>query len=485
MIKDKPMNYKMILTVAGMFLLQMLVTGCDEDNTQMGVYDEQDGIENAYKLFTVKTCSAPIASVPYTSTYSYLGNITDPETDAEISACFAAQFHTFEDYAFPAKELLTAAMGTAEPEVDSVEVRLYFDNYYGDKNNPMKLEVYPLRADKLMQEDVDYYIDTDLEQYADMTNGPIASKVFTPRDYIFSDAQVSSSNYDKNVRIVLDKKIGNEMLKKYYNDPSCYKDSYNFIRRVFPGLYFRITNGSGTMLKIKVGTLNLYFRYLNQKTGQKEDAVCRFAATPEVIQSTHMENGDLSAIMAEDTCTLLKTPAGICTEMELPVNEIFKGHENDSISKAQVTLTRYNNKVNNNYSLDIPGNLLMVRKQNQTSFFSNKEVYNDQTSFATPFTSAYNTYTFPNIGRLVTYCYREKMSGMAATGMTEAEWEAAHPDWNKVMIMPVTVTTTTDAYGNVIPTVVTHELGLTSTRLVGGPNPRYPIQMEVVYSSFK
>lgn len=465
-------------------VLALLLSACTEDTSGLGIYPEEDGISNSNGIYEVKTKSALLNSVLYTSTYSYLGRITDPETGAEISANFAAQFHTFEDYKFPEKERLIAVTDTEEPKVDSVEVHLYFNSYYGDKNNPMKLEVFPLSRTNIMEETTDYTTDSDLEQYVDFDNGPITTKVFTARDYILSDDEVSGSDYMNNIRITLPDKVGNDILRDFYADPSHFKDSYTFIRNVFPGLYFRISNGSGTMVKVVVGTMNLYFRYTEEGEEEPVDGICRFAATPEVIQSTKFDNKDLTELI-NDTCTYLKTPAGICTEITLPVNEIFRGHESDSISKAQLTLTRYNNKNEDCYTLDAPENVLMVRKQNATSFFKNHEVSNSQTSYTTPFNSAYNTYTFGNISRLITYCYYEKRNGMQQSGLGEAEWEAENPDWNKVMIIPVTITTSSDSYGNTIQSSVTHNMELSSTRLVGGDKPRSPINIQIVYSNFQ
>lgn len=463
----------------------MSYTSCTEDTGTLGLYPEQDNIRNSYTTYEVSTRSTALNSILYTNTYSYLGKVVDPETKAELSASFAAQFHTFEDYSFPDKEQVTAATGTEHPVMDSIFARIYIDEYYGDKNNPMKLEVFMLRKDKVMEEGVDYATDTDLEEYADMESGPIATKVFTPRDFNLSDDEVGASSYDNNIEMMLPDELGNAIMQAYYEDPSQYKDSYTFIRKVFPGLYFRIKSGSGTMVRAYVSTINIHFRYMEEGAEEATSAICRFAATPEVIQSTRFSNGDLSSLINDPTCTYLKTPAGICTELTLPVDDVFLNHENDSISKAQITFTRYNDVTSSAYSLDIPQSVLMVRKQNAASFFKEREVSDSQTSFTTSFSSSYNTYTFSNIGRLISYCYYERAKGMKDTGKTKAEWEAENPDWNKVLIIPVKVATSQDTYGNTYETSVTHDMSLNSAKLVGGSKPMSPVNMQVVYSHFK
>lgn len=55
-------------------------------------------------------------------------------------------------------------------------------------------------------------------------------------------------------------------------------------------------------------------------------------------------------------------------------------------------------------------------------------------------------------------------------------------DWNKVVIIPVTLTT--NSSGQVLKVV--HDMSLTSTRLVGGSeNKNGDIKLEVVYSRFR
>ena len=205
--------------------------------------------------------------------------------------------------------------------------------------------------------------------------------------------------------------------------------------------------------------------------------VTRFAATPEVIQSTRFTNGNIDKLLQETGYTYLKTPAGICTEMTLPINEIFNEHPNDSVSLAEVTLQRYN-KDQDAYQLGTPGNLLLVRKGQMEEFFAKKSVNDNKTSFITTFDSSHNTYTFTNIARLLSYCWHEKKTAAEKEGITEAAWEAQHPDWNKMVLIPVTVSSNSSGY----TTSVNHDMGMNSAKLIGGDTP---LKMQVVYSKFK
>jgi UDP-galactopyranose mutase len=125
----------------------------------------------------------------------------------------------------------------------------------------------------------------------------------------------------------------------------------------------------------------------------------------------------------------------------------------------------------------------MVRKDDVVSFFKKNKIPNNQTSFCTAFDATYNSYTFDNLGHLISYCRYEKLNGMKSSGLTEAQWESSHPNWNKVVIVPVTVKTTSDTYGNTSYAGVAHDMSMSSARLIGGPDN--PIKMQILYSRFK
>jgi len=484
------------------FVIVLFFASCDDSTGTIGLFPDGDNISNSISLYEVTTQSLKMDSVEANSSYSYLGNITDPETGSKITASYAAQYYCFEGYDFPNKELMcavnidengdTTSIEHGVIRCDSCELRVYFDDYYGDKNNPMKLQVYALDPDKLLEEDSTYYTNTDLTQFL-VNAKPIAERVFTPMDYNLTESELKSSTHSHNIPVRLDTIIGKQIIEKYYENPNNFKDSYSFIRNVCPGFYFTVSSGEGTMLSVYAGTFNIYFHYSDSENSDSVFVgLSRFAATPEVIQSTHFDNSDMNDLINQKDVTFLKTPAGICTEMTLPVDEIFGGeHSADSVSLATITLTRYN-KDQDDYQLGTPSELLMVRKQNMHSFFENHEVSDSRTSYTTSFNSTYNSYTFDNICRLLAYTKHEKnqavikrLAEQGITNYTEAQfaneeqiWMEENPDWNKVVLIPVITSSNTS--GN--ETSVTHDLGLNSIRLVGGDTK---LTMQVVYSKFK
>jgi len=229
------------------------------------------------------------------------------------------------------------------------------------------------------------------------------------------------------------------------------------------------------MAHVYLSQLNVYFKHkttTTTKDGTKKDTIivstAAFPGTEEVLQTTNIIN-DKAAIkrLAEDnSCTYIKSPAGIFTEMTIPVEQIMRGHENDTINTAKVSLSRINSTVNSDYALNIPTTLLMIPKAEMYSFFENKQVANYKTSFLATYSSTTNQYTFNNIGSLVRYMSENKQN----------------KDWDKVVIIPVTPTYNTSGE----MTNLTHDMSISSTKLVGGSeNQNGAINITVIYSKFK
>lgn len=474
-------------------LLTLAVLGACDDNTgTLGIYPDNDRLTHSHNIVNVTTRSIGMDAVRTASDINYLGNIVDPETGTRIRSEFAAQFYSPESFGFPSKNAMFPIDTTATVPADhskdsvfcdSVEIRLYFDNYYGDGNNPMKLEVYPLSKTNILSEDSTYYSNIDLTQFVDKDTKPIATKVFAPKDYTLADGELNSSNHNDNIRIVLPNEWGTQVMQQYYEHPEHFKDTYSFIRNVCPGFYFKLKSGSGNMISVDVGAINIYFNYYEKANPDSAlVGMARFASTPEVIQSTNFVNDNLQELIEDESCTYLKTPAGIGTEITLPVDDIMDGHEKDSLSKARLVLTRYK-KQDSEYALGTPANVLLVRKSEAESFFKEKKVSNSLTSYTTTFDATYSTYTFENLCRLISFLHNEKKEGMKTSDMSESEWETAHPDWNKCIVIPVKRSTTQDRYGYTYETSITNDMDMNSIKLIGGPNN--PLQMQVIYSRFK
>lgn len=474
------MNSK--ITHIAVLATAILCVACDDDTGSMGIISQNDAIASETAIFQLHSATAQLDSVVASTTKSYLGQVVDPETESVVKAEFIAQFHTFEDYALP-DESTIVKNGQGQIEADSVELRLYYSTYFGEGTNPMKVHVYELDKANVLREDQTYYATDNLERYIPQGAEPLAQKVFSAEDYQLDDAERTSTSHYDNVRIRLPQAWGSNILNAAYHHPEYFSDSWQFIHNVLPGLYFKLHSGVGTMLTIDVAALNIYFRYVVDDSTYV--GISRFSATPEVIQSSFFENRGLERLLTSDSqpYTYIKSPAALITELTLPVDEIYAGHETDSITRARIILSRYNGRVQTPYAFGTPAQLLLLPKAEVNSFFKNHKVADFQTSFTTDFASSYNTYTFDNVAKLVSVLHRNKLQAMNDEGLSSSEFDARYPEWNKVAVVPVNVNTTSDATtGLSRQTSVTHDFSLSSIRLKGGSEP---IDMQVVYSRYR
>ena len=224
------------------------------------------------------------------------------------------------------------------------------------------------------------------------------------------------------------------------------------------------------MAYIFTSKLTIYFRYTDAEADTTYNGVVQFGGTDEVLQTTRIDNNRETILkLAEDnSCTYLKTPAGLFTEITIPVDDILKGHDGDSINSAKLIIPRVNDTSESDYALSYPANLLMIPKDSLYSFFENNRIVNNRTSFLanSPASTGNNTYQFSNISNLI--------SAMNINRKSE--------NWNKVLLIPVDITATSS--GSIVK--ISHSMALSSTRLVGGSENRHSQnQLSVIYSKFK
>lgn len=487
------MRIKILAVIA--LIVCVAITSCDDTTDSIGtsLTDNGDLLNVTDTTFGVFSTSLEAGAVLSRNTTGYLGKIRDPETNNYITGNFMAQFNTLENYQFPTKDSLVFiengdtiklkdvadAVKDSKIIADSCNVRLFYTSYYGDSLATMNLTAYEMK--EAMKEGVKYYSDFNPKNLVRTDNGLKVNKTYTLTDLTVSSSdRADATVYTPNIKINLNdeytdkngisyKNYGTYIMKQYYENPENFKNSYNFINNVCPGLYFEMNDGLGSMAYITVSQLNVYFKYANDTTYV---GTASFSGTEEVLQTTNISNDTqtIRDLVDEQTCTYLKTPAGIFTELELPVDKIIYGHENDTINSAKITLSRINNNNNSKYALPAPTTLLMIPKSELKSFFENEDIVDYKTSFLAVYSSASNSYTFNNISGMIAYMADLKKNGLANDS-----------DWNKVVIIPVTTTTNTS--GQIVKVV--HDMSLTSTRLVKGDGTENsPLKISVVYSKF-
>ena len=473
-------------------LTAIFILACDDNTEDVGqsLTDYMDEVNITTDTFVVTSRSILADSVLSRNTIGYLGKVKDPETGAYITGDFMAQFNVLEDYQmFPDEDSVTSRNELGEVVADSCELRLFCTNYFGDSTAIMKVTVMEMATP--MEEGVKYYSNFDPEEEGLIReDGMHKNKVYSIYDQRVTEEERDTGSYSTNIQIKLDDEYtdvngntydnyGTYLMRTYYSNPDYYYNFYRFIHHVCPGFYIKTKEGIGSMAYIETSRINVFLHFISD--GDTVNTYIPFSGTEEVLQTTNITNDDdrLQELVDDQTCTYLKTPAGIFTELTLPVEEIMEGHENDTLNTAKIVLTRINNTVQGEYTLDTPSALLLVPKDSMYTFFENEEIIDNVTAFlATNASSDYslsgsdnedNTYTFNNVSELVVQMMENKNNGVASE------------DWNKAVVIPVT--TTSNSSGSIVKIV--HDMSLSQTKLVGGEdNQKDDILVTVIYSKF-
>lgn len=474
-----------LLTV--LVIAALTFAACDDTTEGIGgsITNKIDNINISNSAFNVTTKSIVADSVLSRNNMGLIGKMKDPETGNYVKGDYMTQLSVLPTFSVDTLDYIKQA-NNGSIEADSCYLLVSYNTSYGDTIAPMKVTAYEMT--KPMEENKEYYSNYDAFE----------------KGWVSENNQHWSSNYNlsntsdvKNFKIYLNKKYkkdgktyknyGSYIMQTYAEHPEYFKTNYKFLHNVCPGFYIKNVGGTGNMAKI--WNTELIFYWTRHKTINKDSTAVsigynRFDGTEEVLQLNKIENDteNLKKLASKDQekCTYLKSPAGIFTEVTLPIEDIMKGHEKDTLNTATISFPRLNNADEDNpYNFATPSTVLMVQKDSLQSFFEKSKLADSRTSYTASYSSTgtyKNAYTFQNIANLVSAMYKNKGKG---------------ENWNKVVLVPVNVITTTQGYTTVI-SKINHDMSLASTRLKRGVittdsngKETSPIQIKVIYSKFK
>lgn len=483
-----------LLTV--LVIAALTFAACDDTTEGIGgsITNKIDNINISNSAFNVTTKSIVADSVLSRNNTGLIGKMKDPETGNYVKGDYMTQLSVLPTFSVDTLDYIKQA-NNGSIEADSCYLLVSYNASYGDTIAPMKVTAYEMT--RPMSEAKEYY-----SNYDAFKEGWVSEN----NQHWSSNYNLSNTSDVKNFKIYLNKKYekdgktyknyGSYIMQTYAEHPEYFKTNYKFLHNVCPGFYIKNVGGTGNMAKI--WNTELIFYWTRKKTINKDSTAVgigynRFDGTEEVLQLNKIENDteNLEELASQDQkkCTYLKSPAGIFTEVTLPIDDIMKGHEKDTLNTATISFPRLNNENEDNpYNFATPSTILMVQKDSLQSFFEKSKLADNRTSYTASYSSTgtyKNAYTFQNIANLVSAMYKNKGKG---------------ENWNKVVLVPVNVITTTQGYTTVI-SKINHDMSLASTRLIVGtddPDKDYttdektgkkvasgPIRIKVIYSKFK
>lgn len=486
------MKVRYLLTV----LVALSFFGCDDNTKGLGLdmLPNSDGITVLSKDFDVTTQSILSGPVFAKTSIGYVGKFTDPDFGS-YEAGFLTQLNCTDNLKFPFEVM-------AGDTAYLAELVLYYSDdkkkgkkgYFGDSLSTCRMSVYELNKEL----EKNHYTNINPEQYYTKTD-LLGRKAYTAVDLSLSDSLRSSSDFIPFVRFVLPKNFGNDIIKQNKEHPEYFKNADAFIKNIFKGIYVKTEYGDGTILYVDHVNLNIVYNahytdsvgnFLKKKDGTDSLYYGKrtFAATKEIVQANQfIASNELQKKAEETDCTYIKSPAGIFTEATLPLQQIATELSKDTLNAVKLSFIHYAQEKKNQFSMMPPQYVLLVREKDKDTFFKDNKLPDNITSYlALHNASATNQYVFNNLSRLITTCIAEKAEAKkkAGTAWNEDQWIQDNPQWNKVVLVPVSVTTTQDNRGNTSIASVQHSMEPGYARFKGGASGVNKLKLEVIYSKF-
>ena len=418
------------LFILGVGLGLAILGGCNDELSEVGSSIQPDGDKSFVYVdsFQLSAKTVLMDSVYAQTTSGLLGEIYDP-LYGNIKSDYLCQFYCPENYQFQNTPL--------NGVIDSMDLRIFYSSWVGDSLTPMQVTVYPITT----VPERNFYTNVDPEKYCDMQT-VLGQKMYTAYDVTISDSVrngLTSTTYTPVVRVKLPTEIGQDFYNETVNNPSSFENQDAF-NQYFPGLYITNTFGSGNLLTVYQTSFFIYYRYTVEGSAGQDSIVNgreQFNVTREVIQLNHVANANLEPLLLPDEkYTYMRTPAGVYTELTLPITEIKETVGSRFLNNLPLTLHAMPQE-NWDYAFEPPSYLLLLPTDSVKGFFEQNKVENNETAFLSGiYDSSTRTYTFGNISNLIKY-----------------QLENAPDEDLQVSVIPVSRETQSDSYSGTEYTV--------------------------------
>lgn len=479
-------------------IIGLSIYGCDDNTKSLGVgmFPPGDKIEVDGKIYKSTSESVESGSIFAKTDQFYIGKYLD-EDFGDYEASFLTQFNCTDSLQFP--KLYDGTIEgpdkglMAGDSIIQTEIIFNYSSVFGDTIAPVNIRVYKLNK----QLRTDYYTDIDAEEFYDeqdvLSEATYSAVGLKPQ--VNANPNAPQEPKQSFIRFILDKEVGTELYRKNRSNPEYFYNNKAFTDNVFPGIYAKTVDSSGSVVYLDNVTLNIKFNIhaldsLGQKLlkkGTEVDSVrianMTFASTREVVQANKLlsdKNTILNKI-AEKSHTYVKAPSGIFTQISLPVLEMIDDpiKQNDTIINVNMTFQSYNNEQGkSSFKFKKPLSLGLFKKKEYEEFFEKNKVFDFNNNFYTKLNQV-GEYKFSNIERLIVILKKEfkeaetEAKKAAGDNWNREEWKNQwvldNPDWNKILLVPVDVVETKDQQGRVIGvSSVRHNIRPEMTKLIGG-----------------
>ena len=412
------MTHKLSLPLASLLVgVCLLLVSCEDRSNTLGVgmmpdYTQFKSFDTTFDL-SYRTISADMkgsgssaSGTQYnrmyvSSNYGYIGRIPNQEFGG-IETEYLTQMYCPQGFLFRDQPV--------DNRIDSAFLTLYYDGYSGYGKDLVEVAAYQL--DKPLPGNSKYSLESISDYY---TRGE--SKELGRASFM---AVTGTPHEGKGtwVRIPIAREIGQDFYDKSVVGSEVFRSQAAF-DQYFPGVYFRVSAGTGSVIRVVRTALTFCYRkeqMLKRRSTGKVDslayvpAIQELSHTNEVPQLSRFANMGLSELMAPGSdYAYVKSPAGVLAEITIPTREIKK--KLDEAPKGSVRVLASapfaisgENRQLSEYQLVYPTSLVLMPRDSVAHFFES-----ELTDADSPFTTyvsrqaiqGSSTYTFGNISALI------------------------------------------------------------------------------------
>ncbi len=460
-------------------LLSCLLLACKDDSISTG-----DSILDATDEIIVNTDTFNLSSSLYKADYIY------STPDSFLLGECDNRFGTIHADIFTQMACPIGFEFPENSEVDSVDIYLYYQSWFGDGNSPMQITIHEMDKETFNYSTAypsNIAVSTfcsynDETKILENDRIVVADK---PTDSIYLS---STQTYMPYIRL----KTTKEFAKRFFNNADY--SSQEAFNTFFKGLYITSNFGSSTMFHIFEIDMILHYHFTYSVDG-KDTTVTdskAFYANKEVRQVNRIKYTNSKIQELEqygDSINFIVSPANIYTRLSLPMNEMsnhIKGELGDCrpyVNRARLIVDILNyysgsttNKTVDNWAQPA-ANMLLIKESAISRFFEEKELPTDTCALLGSFTSG------SDANGNVIYYYSYDLSALLTQQLrTEQDLDTLH-----MVLIPVTVeTTTSDNYYSSSTSIsgIKPQQTISATTIRSAQDSNKPMQLEVVYSGF-
>lgn len=446
--------------------ITVMITSCNDTLDKLGfsIQPDNDKVYVGTDTLYLTSRTVQVDSVFSKTKYPILGEYIDPAFGT-IRSDYIGELYYPENLEFK-----------KDAKIDSVRLTVSYTSMIGDSLAPMQLAVYKVNKELPKGKK---YTNFNPETHSDMSKA-LGLKTFTGKNNTYRTETYYSGTKTEEVKIyeinaILPTEIGQEFLDEYKKPGHGALKNSDTFRKFFPGLYVTTNFGNSTILNVNLTSLKVHYSYLDEKgSSEKTDTIraseWRLNITPEVTQINQISNKNSSLLEPNEKGTYIKSPAGVNTEIIIPISDIADKLGNSALNQARfVVHTIPNTGEDERIKLTPPENLLLIHRDSITSFFEKGRLHNNLNSFVAKFDYNTQSYSFGNIAALLNYYNKEHSK------------DNSIPLDQTFNLIPVDITYTASGSGGSVATAIYNQMKPSAAVINKDPEK---LNLDIIYSSF-